>query len=169
MKTFLNTQKAETAIFVLAFLFLLLLVTATISAIGQERLTGKVVDVIDGDTYWVNTVEKGSIKVRLQNADTYETARREGLYRQAYQSKITLDSALVLGKKGKAYATKALLGKEVELVEEPKDKGKDSHGTRDLYLVKINGQDFGVMLEEAGLAAPWTFKKYRFQHDSTSR
>lgn len=145
------------------FLFLVLFAQ---DAFGQGKMYGKVTKVIDGDTFWVQT-ERGNIKVRLQNADAFETMRREGLYRQAYQANIGLDSALTLGRKGKKFAEDVLLFETVELVEEPKDKGKDSHGTRDLYLVKINGQDFGVLLEQAELAAPWTFKKYRWQHDSS--
>lgn len=126
-----------------------------------------VTSVVDGDTFWVqSTTSKQRMKVRLQNADAFETSRREGLYRQAYQAHISLDSALALGIQGKRYAEDVLLSQTVELIEEPKDKGKDSRGTRELYLVNINGQDFGVLLEEAGLAAPWSFKKYRWQHDS---
>lgn len=139
------------------------------SSLYGQHIKAKVIKVIDGDTFWVQLVkDKTNIKVRLQNADAFETSRREGLYRQAYQADITLDSALALGNAGKKFAKEVLLFETVELVEEPKDKGKDTYGTRDLYLVKINHQDFGVLLEQAGLAAPWMFKKYRWQHDTTA-
>lgn len=164
MRTFTPIADRIAAILIMSLGILLPFGVAV--SFAQEPLQGKVVKVIDGDTYWVSTAQ-GNIKVRLQNADAYETSRREGLYRQAYLAGISIDSALALGFKGRKFANDVLLGETVELVEEPRDRGKDSHGTRDLYLVKINGQDFGVMLEQVGLAAPWSFKKYRWQHDSS--
>lgn len=138
------------------------------SHVFPDTLTATVVKVVDGDTFYVDAPSLAApVRVRLQNADTFEIKRIPSLAKQSQLADITEAQALAKGQEARTFAEKTLYGRTVFLRREPRDRSTDQF-KRPLRLLTIDGKDFGVLLEERGLTAPWRFRAYRFQHDSSS-
>lgn len=118
----------------------------------EEKLTTNVVEITDGDTFAIYYKDK-KWKVRVLYVDCFETRRGDRLSEQAKKAGISDDSALVLGKKAKDFATEMLLNKKVDLLRDFSEPNLDVYG-RLLRITVINGMRFDSLLKVKGLAVP---------------
>lgn len=118
----------------------------------EEKLTTNVIEITDGDTFAIYYKNK-KWKVRVLYVDCFETRRGDRLSEQAKKAGISTDSALVLGKKAKDFATEMLLNKKVDLLRDLNEPNLDIYG-RLLRITVINGLRFDSLLKVKGLAVP---------------
>jgi micrococcal nuclease len=112
-------------------LLLLLLLPSIVWA--NEVISGKVISVIDGNTFEIMTAEKESYKIMFFGIDSPELGQE-------------------FGEKAKDYLEKMILEKTISV----EIQGKDRWGTR-LGTFEINGEDPRIKLLEEGLA--WTAER----------
>jgi len=114
----------------LKILLMLCLVCYSISAVELQKVT--VIDVIDGDTYWVqDTTNK--FKIRLARADTPETSKISKTYKDAYLELTTLEYQVARGKDITKAVTSCILNSNIWLYPD-NPKNKDRYG-RPMYWV----------------------------------
>lgn len=113
-----------------AFLILLFLLPNLIG----ETLTGKVIEVTDGDTIKILNDSKKVIRIRLAHIDTPE--KGQPYYKEAGE-----------------FLAKLVNGKQVKVVWSKEDRNK-----RLIGVVYLSGQDINLEITKAGLA--WHFKRY---------
>ncbi len=112
-------------------LFLFILMPSILWA--NEIISGKVISVIDGNTFEIQTAEKESYKIMFFGIDSPELT-------QEY------------GEKAKDFLEKMILEKTIAV----EIQGKDRWGTR-LGTFEVNGEDPRIRLLEEGLA--WTAER----------
>lgn len=120
------------------YLFRILLIFILfIGTIDAGNSNGRVIRVIDGDTFSVNfnaeNQESKQRKVRVNGIDTFETSRNKSLFRQADRFQITPEQVIKLGYLGKRFAEKELLNKDL-LIEHSAKSKVDYYG-RDLVSI----------------------------------
>lgn len=112
------------------------LLSFTISGVWADTLEGKVVTVINGDTFEILTKDKEKVKVMLFNADSPELGQE-------------------FGKEAKSFVEKLLLKKKVKVVM----KGKDRWGNKLAQIKLKNGDDLSEKMIKAGFA--WVGLKHQ--------
>ena len=70
-----------------------------------------VTDVIDGDTYKLQCIERKAIVFRVKDFDTFETRKIKRAYEQAKKFNISIDKVIELGKVSKIAVQSILQGK----------------------------------------------------------
>lgn len=122
------------------FLFLLcsLAIVRTPDTGQRPELSGKVIAIMDGDTFKLLTAENNTVKIRLNGIDAPEKGQ-------------DFSSA------SKAYLGKLLAGTNIRVV----DKGRDKYGRTIGDVYTSNGLLVNLELVKAGMA--WHFLKY--SHD----
>ncbi|MEL7004255.1 MAG: thermonuclease family protein [Bacteroidota bacterium] len=105
-------------------------------AVSAETIEGKIIDVIDGNTFEVLTKEKEKITFMLFDVDSPEIG-------QEY------------GEEAKSFVTKVVLKKKVII----KTKGKDRWGNKLAQISLRNGDDLSEILVKSGLA--WVGERYQ--------
>lgn len=100
---------------------------------ANEIITGKVISVIDGNTFEIVTDEKESYKIIFYGIDSPELGQE-------------------FGEQAKDFLKKMILEKTIHV----QIQGKDRWGTR-LGYFEINGEDPRIKLLEEGLA--WTAER----------
>lgn len=121
-------------------------------AVFAQSATVRVSKVADGDTFEFR-VYSDTIAVRVLGVDTYESRRGDRITGQAAKANISVDSALVLGKKAKAFADSLLTGKEVVISRRNGQGNFDVYG-RLLRDVAVGGQDYAGLLRKRGFVVP---------------
>jgi endonuclease YncB( thermonuclease family) len=101
--------------------------------------------VIDGDT-WCFMLKTDEIHVRVLNIDCYEIKKDSRLQKQADSAGITLDSALILGKKQKEIANNLLLNNPVKIVRDYSQKNFDAYN-RLLRICYINNMLYDSLIK----------------------
>jgi endonuclease YncB( thermonuclease family) len=101
----------------------------------ETKLDGKVIKIIDGDTYDILLVKNKILRIRMEGIDAPE--RGMPFYRVS-----------------KDYLGKLCFGKKVRL----KITGKDRHGRTIAFTYLDDGTELSHEMIKAGLA--WHFKKY---------
>lgn len=122
------------------FLFLLCsMATGWMPDTGQRPdLSGKVISIMDGDTFKLLTIENNTVKIRLNGIDAPEKGQD-------------------FSRASKEFLGKLLAGTTIRVV----DKGKDKYGRTIGDVYTENGLMVNLELVKAGLA--WHFLKY--SHD----
>lgn len=119
--------------------FLFLLCSMAIGSLpdtGQRpELSGKVISIMDGDTFKLLTVENKTLKIRLNGIDAPEKGQD-------------------FSGASKEYLGKLLAGSNIRVV----DKGKDKYGRTIGDVYTENGILVNLELVKAGMA--WHFLKY---------
>jgi micrococcal nuclease len=118
---------------------LILLLSSVLWA--KEKISGKVVTVIDGNTIEVFTAENETYKILLFGIDSPELGQE-------------------FGEKAKRFLTKLILDKNVSV----QVQGKDRLGNR-LGIILIDGKDPRAQLLQEGLA--WTAERQPIQELET--
>lgn len=121
-------------IFVLSFYFLVIILSCT-SCNQDEGNSGKVIAVLDGDTYDVLMKENKTVRVRMEGIDAPEKGMP--FYRVS-----------------KNYLAELCFGKNISLVE----NGMDKHGRTLAFSYLDDGRELSHEMIKAGLA--WHFKQY---------
>jgi micrococcal nuclease len=131
-------------------LFLLLLFPFTALALGPtEKITVRVVEVVDGDTIKVDM--SGSIDtVRILGIDTPEKYTSRTGYIECYWEEAS------------KYALNLLSGKDIILEGDPKQKGRDIYN-RLLAHVWIDGQLYGEKIIQDWYSFRYTKKTTKYQ------
>ena len=117
-----------------AAFFLALSAVLVGNSVADERITGHVVGITDGDTITVFTVDRGAIKVRLASIDTPEKQQD-------------------FGTRAREAISALCFHKEAEIMA----NGRDRDG-RTVGIVSCDGIDAGEELVRQGLA--WVFPRY---------
>lgn len=111
-----------------------LICCASVGFAAEERFSGNVVAVFDGDTVEVLTAAKSKIRVRLANIDAPEKD-------QPY------------GQQSKQFLSDMVYRKPVEVL----DLGGDQYGRR-IGRIFVNGTEVNPQIVSEGLA--WVYTKY---------
>ncbi|MEI8135608.1 MAG: thermonuclease family protein [bacterium] len=104
--------------------------------------------VVDGDTFEF-AIESDTISLRIIGIDAYETRHGARLDSQAAHAKISVDSALSLGKLAKQFADSLLSHKEVLIVRDYRNENFDTYNRLLRHVYYFEGQttlDFGVLM-----------------------
>jgi endonuclease YncB( thermonuclease family) len=119
------------------FLFAILLLSGCNNKIDKNRnlVEGKVISIIDGDTYDVLSVGNERIRIRMEGIDAPE-------------------KGMPFYKVSKSYLSKLCFGKIIKVVI----TGKDNHKRFLGYTYLKDGTELSHEMISAGLA--WHFKKY---------
>lgn len=83
--------------------------------------------IIDGDTYEFQ-IKDEKFGIRLLGVDCFETRRGSRLTKQADHAGISEDSALVIGKAAKLFASEFLLQQRVQIVRDSIASNMDNYG-----------------------------------------
>jgi micrococcal nuclease len=116
---------------------------------------GFVTKVIDGDTFWID-YGSSTEKIRVIGIDTPETYSENTSSKWYGISEAQLD---IWGDFATDYAKNTLEGKSVYIETDPLAGPKDSFG-RTLAYVRIDGQDYGLLLLERGYARAYTSETF---------
>jgi micrococcal nuclease len=122
------------------FLYIFLTAALPLVSIGQTKIElkdfkGKVIKIVDGDTYDVLTKDYKTIRIRMNGIDAPEK-------KQAF------------GQKSKDYLGSLCFGKEVQI--KPKNYDRNKRLIADSFTA--SGKDLSREMVRAGYA--WHFKKY---------
>lgn len=117
-------------------IYITVLLTFVMSYMSAEPIDGKVISVIDGNTFEILTKDKEKVTVMLFDADSPELG-------QAY------------GTEAKSYAEKSLLKKKVKV----EIKGKDRWGNKLAKITLKGNVDFSEQIIKSGLA--WVGLKHQ--------
>lgn len=115
--------------------FILLLVLAVNSSLAQAPVQGKVIKIVDGDTYDILLANNTTKRIRLEGIDAPERGMR--FYKSA-----------------KNHLAGLCFGLRVTI----KPTGKDRYGRTLARTYLPTGKEIGLLMIEAGYA--WHFKKY---------
>lgn len=143
-------QEGKTGAYIPKIIFFSLLLIFTVACKSKrdsnkpltigDKVSGKVISIIDGDTYDILIMEKMTIRIRMEGIDAPE--RGMPFYRVS-----------------KNYLSELCFGKNVKV----KITGKDGNTRFIGYSYLDNGSELAHEMVKAGLA--WHFKKYN--SDST--
>lgn len=109
---------------------------------AEKSITGKVIAIIDGDTYDLLTEENQSIRIRMEGIDAPE--RGMAFYRVS-----------------KNFLGELCMGQRVRIVQ----TDTDQYGRAVAWSYLPDGRELGHEMIKAGLA--WHFKKYNSDEDLT--
>ena len=116
---------------------------------------GFVTKVVDGDTFWID-YGSSTEKIRVIGVDTPETYAENKPSKWYGIPESKLDT---WGDFATDYAKNTLEGKSVYIETDPLAGNKDSFG-RTLAYVRIDGQDYGLLLLERGYARAYTSETF---------
>jgi len=114
----------------------ILLLTFISSVVSAETIEGKVIDVIDGNTFEVLTKEKEKIIFMLFDVDSPEIGQEYGEEAKSFVSKLALKKKVVVN-----------------------TKGKDRWGNKLAQISLKNGDNLSELLVKSGLA--WVGERYQ--------
>jgi len=105
-----------------------------------QKISGKVIKIIDGDTYDLLTDDKKTIRVRMEGIDAPE-------------------KGMPYYKASKKHLGSLCMNQRIEVVS----TGEDKYGRTLAFSYLSDGAELGHLMIEAGMA--WHFKKYNDDED----
>lgn len=105
-----------------------------------QKISGKVIKVIDGDTYDLLTDDKKTIRVRMEGIDAPE-------------------KGMPYYKASKNHLGSLCMNQRIEVIS----TGEDKYGRMLAFSYLSDGEELGHLMIEAGMA--WHFKKYNDDED----
>lgn len=125
---------------------LILLFTTASIALADVRTPIEVVKITDGDTIEAK-INKNKFRIRLIDIDCYETSNIHRAYKQAYESKISIEEVIKRGNSSKLFLQRLYASKPKAYLE---FQGVDIYG-RVLGVVYFNSINVNQkMLKEGG-------------------
>jgi len=109
-------------------------------SVNEKYISGKVIKIIDGDTYDLLTDDKRTIRIRMEGIDTPE-------------------KGMPYYKVAKNYLGNLCMNQTIKI----ENNGEDDYGRILAYSYLSDGSELGHMMIEAGMA--WHFKKYNDDED----
>lgn len=131
------------------FIILLLILSTSCSqnhrkrssvSVNEKYISGKVIKIIDGDTYDLLTDDKKTIRVRMEGIDAPE-------------------KGMPYYKASKNHLGSLCMNQRIEVVS----TGEDKYGRTLAFSYLSDGAELGHLMIEAGMA--WHFKKYNDDED----
>jgi endonuclease YncB( thermonuclease family) len=146
---------------------LLLCVLGYVQVWGNERINGKVISVVDGNTIEVETDKNEQYIIVLAGIDSPELTQEYGEKAKKYLQRMVLEETVVIefhGKDRKGNHMAIVMKKEIDIRIELLKEGlawtseKNPHPELEVYRTKAQEKSKGLW-KENNPTPPWTYRR----------